>query len=172
MPSELAYALLGLAQAVALISAAVFFIRWFYLAHRNLGSISVRPATYDSRWAIWGFFIPILNLLRPQQVMREVWTTTSEKWLEEPSQVVGLTHPSDFVNLWWGFFVATSILGNWASRAELRAVTAQETLWATWGSAFANGFDIAAVFAALALIHGATELQRPLLRHVVAAPAA
>jgi hypothetical protein len=172
VPSELAYALLGLAQVGAMIFAAVFFIRWFYLAHRNLGSLSDRPATHDSRWAIWGFFIPILNLLRPQQLMREIWTITSSKWREEPSRVVGLTHPSDHVNLWWGFFVATSILGNWAARADWRAVTAQETLWATWGTAFAYGFDIAAVFAALALVRSVTELQRPLLAHLHSAPAA
>ena len=168
---ELAYLLVGLAQLAALIIAAVFFIRWFYLAHRNLGSLSDRPVARDSRWTIWGFFVPILNLIRPQQLMREIWTITSGRWQEEPSRVVGLTRPSDPVNLWWGLFLATGFLGNAVGRADWRAATAQEALWATWATVFADAFDIAAVLAALALVRSVTELQRPLLGHAPPGPA-
>lgn len=169
---ELVYALVGLAQLSALIIAAVFFIRWFHLAHQNLGGLSDRPAEHDSRWAIWGFFVPILNLIRPQQLMREIWTVASGRWREEPSRVVGLTQPTDHVNLWWGLFLATSFLGNVVGRASWRATTAQETLWATWATVFADAFDLAAVLVALALVRSVTELQRPLLGHAPLGPAA
>jgi hypothetical protein len=170
--SELAYTLVGLAQFAALIIAAVFFIRWFHLAHRNLGSLSDQPAVHDSRWAIWGFFVPILNLVRPQQLMREIWSITSGRWQVEPSRVVGLTRPADHVNLWWGLFLATSFLGNAVGRAAWRATTAQETLLTTWATLFADAFDITAVLVALALVRSVTELQRPLLGHAPTGPAA
>jgi len=169
--SELAYGLVGFAQGVALIIAAVFFIRWFHLAHRNLGSLSDQPAAHNSRWVIWGFFVPILNLVRPQQLMREIWSITSVRWQGEPSRVIGLTQPADHVNLWWGLFVATGILGNAVGRVALRATTAQETLLATWAVVFSDAFDIAAVLVALALVRSVTELQRPLLGHAPIGPA-
>jgi hypothetical protein len=170
--SELAYALLGLAQVAAMIVAAILFMRWFHFAHRNLQNFCERPAAYDSRWAIWGFFVPILNLIRPHALMREIWTLTSSRWQADPSRVAGLTRPSDRVNLWWGFFVATTVLGNAAGRADWRATTAQESLWATWGLIFANAFDIAAVLAAMALVRSVSELQRPFMSHVQSGPAA
>ena len=109
--------------------------------------------------------MPVLNLVRPQQVMREIWWITSDTWDSNRSRVVGLTRPADRVNLWWGLFLATSLLGNAMARASLRASTAQETLWAIWATAFADAFDIVAVLVAVALVRGVTELQRPLLGH-------
>jgi hypothetical protein len=169
--SELAYTLVGLAQLAALIIAAVFFIRWFHLAHHNLGRLSDQPASHNSRWVIWGFFVPILNLVRPQQLMREIWSITGASWQGQPSRVVGLTQPADHVNLWWGLFLTTGFLGNAVGRFAWHATTAQETLLATWATVFADAFDIAAVLVASALVRSVTELQRPLLGHAPAGPA-
>jgi len=170
--SESVYALVGLAQLACLVVAAVFFIRWFHLAHRNLAGLSDRPAAHDSRWAIWGFFVPLLNMVRPRQLMREIWSTTSGSWDGNPSRVVGLTRPTDHVNLWWGFFLATCVVSNAVGRATFRATTAQETLWATWATIASDALDVAAVLAALALVRSVTALQRPLLGHAPSGPIA
>lgn len=171
--SELAYSLAGLAQGIALIATAVLFIRWFHLAHSSLGAFSDEPRDHDSRWAIWGFFVPILNLVRPYHVMREIWTVANRKWKDEPSWVVGLQPPSDRVTLWWTLFLTTSFLGNGVARAAWRADTAQETLWATSATIFADAFDILAVVAAVALVRSITGIQSPLLdRAPVTAPTA
>ena len=142
--SELVYGLVGLAQVAAMILAAFFFIRWFHLAHSNLSCLADEPSSYASRWAIWGFFVPILNLIRPQQLMREIWTITSGRWQQQPSRVVGLTRPSDQVNLWWGLFLVTNLIANAVGRVSWSATTAEETLWATWATVFSDAFDIAA----------------------------
>ena len=161
--SELVYSLVALAQLAALIIAGVFFIRWFHLAYLNLESFSDQPLTYSSSWTIWGFFVPVLNLFRPYQLMREIWTRTSARWQEDTYRVGGLPRPTDHVNLWWGLFLATSFLGNAVGRATWRATSVQEILGATWATLFADLFDIAAVVAALALVRSVTELQRPIL---------
>ncbi len=163
VPSETAYGLAGLAQLVAMIFSAVVFIRWFHLAHRNLAGLSEEPAAYSSRWAIGAFFVPILNLIRPYQLMREIWALTSREWDRDPSRVIGVARPADPVNLWWGLFLLTSLIGNAVSRLSWRAATAQDTLTATWVTVFADVFNIGAAFAALAVIRAVTELQRPLL---------
>jgi hypothetical protein len=172
VPSEVAYTLIGLFQLAALILAAVFFIRWFHLAHLNLSFFSDTPTTYSSRWAIWGFFVPILNFVRPQQVMREIWDRTNRRWDRETARVVGLTRPADRVNLWWALFLATSFLGNAVGRMAFRATTAQETLHVTWLTLVADAFDIVAVALALVVVKSVTQLQRPLLGHAPPGPAA
>ena len=77
VPSEVVYGLVGIAQLAAIVVAGVFFIRWFHRAHLNLTNFTDSSTSYNSRWAIWGFFVPFLNLVRPRQLMREVWDTTS-----------------------------------------------------------------------------------------------
>jgi hypothetical protein len=74
------------------------------------------------------------------------------------------------VNLWWTFFLATGLLGNLVGRASWNAVTAEQTLWATLATLFADAFDIAAVLVALALVRNVTELQRPLLGYAPSGP--
>ncbi|MEM7412187.1 MAG: DUF4328 domain-containing protein [Myxococcota bacterium] len=172
VPSEMAYAVIGLAQLVALIVAAIFFIRWFYLVHGNLSSLSDEPPTHHTRWTIWGFIIPFLNLIRPHQLMREVWSITSNAWEREPSRVVGVARPVDRVNLWWGFFLGTSLLGNAVARAGVRASSAQETVYATWATVAVDAVDLAAALVAVSLVRSVTELQSPLLGHAPRGPVA
>jgi hypothetical protein len=161
--SEGFYALAGLAQLVAILVAAVFFIRWFYLVHSNLRQLSDEPTKYSTQWTIWGFFVPLLNLIRPQQVMREVWAMSHRAWNGDPSRVADRQQPKDRVNLWWGWFLSTCILGNVVGRIAWRAVTAQDTLIATWLTLASDAVDIIAVIVAIALVSCITDLQRPLL---------
>lgn len=167
---ELIYSVVGLGQLVAMVVAAVLFIRWFYLAYSNLADLSDQSATHAPKWTAWGFFVPILNLVRPQQLMRELWSTSCDRWQQEPSRVVGLTLPTDHVNLWWGLFLATSFIGNVIGRAFWDATTAQDTLRAAWATSFADAFDIGAAVVAVFLVRSVTQLQRPLLDHAPAGP--
>ena len=161
--SGLVYALAGLAQVGAYVFAGVFFLRWFHLAHRNLGQISAQPAVYSSKWCYWGFFIPFLSLIRPQQVMREVWDGTSKLWNEHPDRVHGLDPPKDIVNLWWGFCLAIGFVGARVFSASFRATTAAETLNATWFYQFSDWLDIVAALVAVQLVRRITILQQPFL---------
>ena len=163
---------MGIAQLAAIVVAGVFFIRWFHRAHLNLTNFTDSSTSYNSRWAIWGFFVPFLNLVRPRQLMREVWDTTSRRWEEEPGRVVGLVRPTDRVNLWWGLFLATGFLGNFVGRIYWRATTAQETLHATWLTVFADAFGLSAVMVAIVLVRSVTALQRPFLGDAPVGPGA
>jgi len=159
----IAYGIVGLAKLIALMIAGVFFIRWFYLAHQNVSRLDGSRPKHHSWWSIWGFFVPVINMFRPQQLMREVWTITSGKWEAEPSRVLGRKRPSDCVDLWWGTFLATNFLGNSVTLASWRATTAHEILLATWATLFADVFGIVAVLVAVTLVGNVTALQRPIL---------
>jgi len=159
---EGAYGIAASAKLVALIVAGILFLWWFYLAHQNLRRFDGQPPAHHSQWAIWGFFVPVLNVLRPQQLMREIWSITSEQW-KRSENVRDLQRPTDWVNLWWGLFLATGTLGNFVSLAALRATTVDEQLFATRATIFTDAFGVVAVFVAVLLVRNVTALQRPLL---------
>ncbi len=163
VPSELALAFAVLAQFVALIAAAIFFMRWFHRAYSNLARVADAPTRYPSWWAVWGFLIPFLNLIRPQQLMREIWDTSTGVWASTPERVAGLRQPADRVNLWWGCFIASNLLGNVAARVGWKASTAGESLGAAGLDLAATGFDVVAALVAIALVRATTALQLPLL---------
>jgi hypothetical protein len=56
-----------------MILIAVFFILWFYRAHKNLASFRKLPLEYSHSAAAWSFIVPIASVIMPLWVMQEVW---------------------------------------------------------------------------------------------------
>src|SRR5689334_7274535 len=59
------------AKLALLVATAVAFLIWFHRAHKNLPALGARELKYTPGWAVGGFFVPLLNLVRPADVMRE-----------------------------------------------------------------------------------------------------
>ena len=57
---------------VGFLVSGIAFLAWFYAAHKNLSLAGLQPS-YASGWTIGGFFVPFLNLVRPYQLMKELW---------------------------------------------------------------------------------------------------
>jgi len=60
--------LIGVFEIVLLIGAAVTFLVWFHRVDKNLSALGGRDLKYTPGWAMGGFFVPFLNLVRPSQV--------------------------------------------------------------------------------------------------------
>lgn len=98
--------------------APVLFLRWFYLAYRNLEQAGLRGLRYSPGSIIWAFLIPGFNVLRPYQIMQELWRASraladaeSGGHARAPvgSLFVGdFTHlpKSNLVRAWWLLFVS------------------------------------------------------------------
>jgi hypothetical protein len=115
-------AMIGLLVLAVWIGSCVAFLLWAHRAHRNLPSLGVGNLRFKPRDAIIYFFIPILNLFRPLQVMKETWygshPATGRLQTGRPSMAV--------VGWWWGLFLITnwiawraSVAGRNAERVEI-----------------------------------------------------
>lgn len=97
-------------SGVALLTA-VFFLFWIYRAHKNLKALGAIDLKYSPGWAVGGFFIPVLNLIRPYQVVTEIWKASANharrsvgaNWSYEPAPV--------FILAWWGAWLFSGFLG-------------------------------------------------------------
>jgi hypothetical protein len=102
---------LEMPQRLAQLITGVCFLVWIYRAHRNLPALGARNLGYSPGWAVGGFFVPLLNLVRPYQVVREIWKASSPE--------VGVSNDSSWQNvgtspllgIWWGTFIVMNILG-------------------------------------------------------------
>lgn len=113
--------LIGVLQVVVFIGTAVAFLIWFQRTHKNLPSLGGRELKYTPGWAVGGFFVPFLNLVRPLQTMREVWHGSDPSRLERdtasdgPSVRNRLGTPP-LVGWWWALFLVSGFLGQITAR--------------------------------------------------------
>jgi len=88
---------------------AVAFIAWLHRSRINVRAFGCRRFRYPRIWAIIGFFVPILNLFRPYQVVAEVWRASDPRAVETP--VAWIPMPvSRCVLAWWVTLLASVFL--------------------------------------------------------------
>lgn len=102
----------SLLYLVVLVVSVVFVGMWIYRAHANLRAAGYEGLEFSPGWAVGWFFVPIANLFKPFQAMRELWSTSHgevERYGDEPAQQLGL---------WWGTWIAGNVLSNISERFE------------------------------------------------------
>jgi len=62
-------------QLLVTVVGAVFFIRWFSAAYKNLPSLGAENLRYGPGWAVGSWFVPILNFSDPRRLL----TTSGER---------------------------------------------------------------------------------------------
>lgn len=114
-------AFLGGVQLLLFLATSVAFLFWIHRAHRNLPSLGIEGLRFSPGWAVGWFFIPIYSLVRPYQVMQEIWKASSpqtgtvapsEGEARAPSPTSWQGAPgSPLVTCWWGLFLVMSLVG-------------------------------------------------------------
>lgn len=91
------------------IATMVLFILWFRRGYSNLG-LKTNGLNYAVRWATWSWFVPIMNLFRPVQIMTEMSTKTHDLLLRnnvpKPSGRLKWIIPS-----WWILWILKNLTG-------------------------------------------------------------
>ncbi|MHB0915094.1 MAG: DUF4328 domain-containing protein [Thermoleophilia bacterium] len=152
-------AVIGILQGGSFLACAIVFLMWFHRAHKNLKVGGLDGLRYTPGWAVGGFFVPFLNLVRPFQVMKEVWAGST--YLSHPREEESwraVSH-APHVGWWWALFLIMSFVGNASGRLMLRADSLEELLAAGWVTLASDLIDIPAAFVALFLVRRVTDLQ-------------
>ncbi|WP_395053028.1 DUF4328 domain-containing protein [Flavobacterium sp.] len=111
---------------VAYIISAVTFISWFRRAYYNLHS-KVDNLDNSEAAAAYSWFIPFVNLYKPQNIMKEIFEET-ELFLEQNIEKYNSPINISKVQLWWTFWIVVNILSNIQFRMSLNADTIDELI--------------------------------------------
>ena len=90
------------------IAALVVFMVWVYRATSNLQALGSREILCTPSSAVWGFFIPFINLVRPHQVMSQIWIESQPAVLNEHGYA--LPRKATPVSIWWAAIVLGSVI--------------------------------------------------------------
>lgn len=154
--------IIGVLQIVVYLVTVVLFLMWIHRAHRNLPALGAQGLKYSPGWAVGGFFVPFLNLVRPFQVMKEIWKASSPGHgvsdFAGTSGTLGVsgtswqTAPvSPLLGLWWGVWLLSGVLGQVAVRLS-SADTVEGLLTSSWMTLLSDAMGIVAAVLIILII--------------------
>ena len=138
-------AVLTLAFFLAVLIAAIFFIAWLRRAYANLRALGVESLRFGTGWAVGAWFVPILNLFRPVQIVNDVWRG-SHPYLEDRHGWRDARVPQ-LIGLWWGAWIVSYVVGTVATFMLEDARRGSEVIDSSYGVAIAS--DLLTAVAAL-----------------------
>ena len=87
---------------------AILFLMWKHRASKNLAPLGVSNQRFSPRWAVAYYFIPILNLFRPYQLMKEIYLHSGGGGASTPSESI--------LAAWWGMFLISGYFNKGIAR--------------------------------------------------------
>lgn len=105
------------------ISMLTFFI-WLFKSYKNAVFLSKTQAQFSPYWAVGWFFIPLLNLYKPYQVIQDLWKRT---FSESFHQNFITQYGPKLIQVWWLINIANqiaSLMTNYAA-SQVKDITDQ-----------------------------------------------
>jgi hypothetical protein len=148
-------------QALAYIVTAVFFLIWIYRVYRNLKPLRQYPA-YAAGWSVGYFFIPFINLVRPHQIVQEIWQKSDPETVGVDSRYQPMydsATQSALISGWWGVWLFAQFGSRIAAVFEKRAETPAAYVSASWMELAADALISFAAIACMLVVKQINERQ-------------
>lgn len=125
--SDMRQMVIGLLQTVIFIVSVVVFLNWFRRAYGNLHRLGITSLKHKESMAVWTWFIPIIVLFRPFQIMKEIWTETQASIKKfDPNYV--LLNGGIFIGVWWTLFIISNFLGRYILKSAFKTETIEQLI--------------------------------------------
>lgn len=112
-------ALLTLAASIISI---ITFIRWFKQVYYNI-ELRVGKLKYSNSWTIASWFIPIVNLFIPYEMMKDLYTKTDQYLLCHSMEPYTERLKTNYVNGWWTLWIIFLIINYWSMKIQWSSIT-------------------------------------------------
>ncbi|MEX2286862.1 MAG: DUF4328 domain-containing protein [Planctomycetaceae bacterium] len=136
------------------IALAICFLRWVYRANRNAQALVRSPLTISPGWSVGWYFVPIMNLFKPYQAVKEIWqasTPAVADWRKAPV--------SPIVGFWWTFWILDNIASQASVRLSFRADDVSELITSTGVDIGSSAIGIPSAVLALLLVRNLHNMQ-------------
>lgn len=161
--SDLRQRIIAIVLFITFIISAIAFILWFRRAYNNLHQ-KINFLSLSEGWAAGAWFVPIINLYRPYQIMKELYDET-KKFLADRQIIYIQKLPVQQVGLWWTMWIVNGISGQVVFRMTQSADSVDGYLSATIASMIDNIIGIALVLITVKVIKDYADVE-PLMAEI------
>ncbi|MER6319005.1 DUF4328 domain-containing protein [Streptomyces sp. NPDC001581] len=147
--------LVGTIQGNALIVTGIVFIVWFHRVRTNAEVFAPGADKLSLGWAIGAWFVPFANLWLPYRIAVTTWGSSTPLGADGGYRRFPLT----LVNLWWGVFVLSRVLGWFGGMSYGRAQSPDAARDAATTMLVGDALDIVAAILAVLFVRRLTAMQ-------------
>ncbi len=138
---------INIGNLVINICCIIFFILWFRRAYYNLYLTQEANLLYAEGWAAGAWFVPFLNLVRPYQIMNEIWNKT-----QEVTKNLLSFKNSSLVGWWWALYLTFWFISNFANKVFNDDSTIDSLLTATYAQIFSNCIKVCSIIITIIMV--------------------
>lgn len=158
---NIGFGLLGLAAILEIflrILTIIFFLIWEYRSFNNLSALRARNLEYSPGWAVGWWFIPFANLVKPFQVIRELWNESDPNFDEETGFLYTSGGTPEIIGFWWAAFLLSGFAGRIADKL-VDSNRGEPSQYFPVVFIVASVLQLAAAILAIMIVKGVTERQ-------------
>lgn len=131
--------IIGIFYIIAFVISGVVFIQWFRRAYYNL-QLRTGNCEHSDAWAAGAWFVPILSLFRPYNIMVELWEKTTDLINEKSN--ANLSRSKFLIGLWWFLWIVSNYIGKYILKNAFNNKTIEDYINQTSVSIFDSAFSI------------------------------
>jgi hypothetical protein len=102
---------IGLIWILALVVTGIVFIVWMRRVYDNVRTLGSAPPRYSRGWTIGGWLVPFLSLVRPKQIMNDLWRASDPGLPSQAGNEWQQQRPSPLLAVWWALWLVGGFLG-------------------------------------------------------------
>jgi hypothetical protein len=155
--NDLRQKIIGLIYLTVYVISGITFIRWFRRAYYNL-HIKAESLSFTEGWAAGCWFVPIISLYRPNQIMKELYQET-QSLLSKKDENYAQNLTTHFIGWWWALWIISSFLGQFIFRYSMKAETLEELTTTTIASIVASIIGIPLAIITVKVIKDYSEVE-------------
>jgi hypothetical protein len=145
---------------IAYIISGIVFIQWFRRAYFNLHQ-KKEFLSFSEGWAAGSWFVPIVSLYRPLQIMKELYEETRD-FVISKGETFSKDLTTNFLGLWWTLWIVNNLIGQIIFRID--ADTLPVLKGVTLLSLAGNAIGIILAFVTVKVIRDYAEAEEVLFR--------
>jgi hypothetical protein len=149
--------IVGLSQAGLGLVTGIVFLKWVYRAYKNIQGFGAEGLRFSPGWAVGYYFVPFVSLVRPVQVMSEIWRVSQDprNWLQRRG--------SWLIGIWWALFLLYSIVTQVSLELALDSSTNGQWALAAIFAILGDFFSVPLSIVVLRLVTEVYERQKALV---------
>jgi len=155
--------IIAIIYLIAYAISGITFIQWFRRAYFNLHT-KVNHLSYGEGWAAGSWFVPILCLYRPYQIMKELYVETKELLVKK-----GLITNADldvkYLGWWWALWLLSSLFSQFSMRFSMNAETIDQLIVGTGAGMISDIIGIVLALITIKIIKDYSNIE-PLLNEI------
>jgi Domain of unknown function (DUF4328) len=151
----------GIVVGAVYLGTIVIWLVWQHRGQANLHALAIPRLTYSPGWAVGWWLIPVANLWKPFQTVRELWKASGgdEAWWRIATWPV--------IGWWWACWIIFNLLYNATTRFWSSDSASLERLIAGDGFSIAGDLvSIVGAILAVSIVRSVTERQAGIVQLV------